>query len=37
MSLEYNTLRAHSYSPNLESKVPFCKDLNLSVNLGPIS
>ena len=27
----------NSYSPNLVSKVPCCKLINLSVNLGPIS
>ncbi len=27
----------HSYSPSFESKVPFCRDLSLRVNRGPIS
>lgn len=31
------TLWIHSYSPNLESKDPLCKERSLSVNLGPSS
>lgn len=31
------TLWTHSYSPNLESKVPFCRERSLRVNLGPSS
>lgn len=27
----------HSYSPNFESNVPFCRDRSLRVNRGPIS
>ena len=31
------TLWTHSYSPNLESKEPLCKERSLRVNLGPSS
>lgn len=31
------TFRTHSYSPNFESKVPFCRDRSLSVKRGPSS
>ena len=33
----WQTLWIHSYSPNLESKVPRCNERSLSVNLGPSS
>lgn len=31
------TVCTHSYWPNFESKLPFCKDRSLSVKRGPIS
>lgn len=31
------TFSTHSYSPNLESKVPFCSERSLSVKRGPSS
>lgn len=34
---EWLTFSTHSYSPNLESKVPFCSERSLSVKRGPSS
>lgn len=35
--VEWLTFSTHSYSPNLESKVPFCSERSLSVKRGPSS
>lgn len=35
--IQWLTFSTHSYSPNLESKVPFCSERSLSVKRGPSS
>lgn len=37
LSAEWLTFRTHSYSPNFESNVPFCRERSLRVKRGPSS